>query len=311
MEKLILAVTDLLHKEKMKVGRQEAAAANAVMIAALKRPSREELNRAFGRALKIFNSALQAVKNNNPGKFILASIAVTSKNVHPVTGIRIGYSIESELNRAGLRGGNQTNNCANLVKLVEEGGGTYFRNPTPLKKKNIAPPGTLLYDAGNCNYTCKLIEMFLQMLILICGTTKEKIGLLQFTPGNGGLKGGAPFKVGFRLIICDEDGNPPFGLVSRKNIDLRLMKHISLAPTPPRTTMTTPAMTTTLTMTSTFISTSMSTTMRWSTAPAALTTTTKTGGMTRGMTRAMTWGQGKAVGHVSRLISSRATGRLL
>jgi hypothetical protein len=62
--------------EKMKVRRQEAAAANPVMIAALIRPSREELNRAFSRALKIFNSALQVVKNDNPGKVILASRVV-------------------------------------------------------------------------------------------------------------------------------------------------------------------------------------------------------------------------------------------
>jgi hypothetical protein len=49
--------------------------------------------------------------------------------------------------------------------------------------------------------------------------------------------------VGYRFIVCDEDGNPPLGLVNRKDINPGL-KIISHAPATPRTTTTTPAMAT-------------------------------------------------------------------
>ncbi len=205
--KNVPSTSDIRHDEEKKVKRLEAKAANAVMIAALPKPSQEELNRVFARVLKIFDLALHVVKNDNPGKVILVSIAVKSKNVHPGTGVHLGKTIEQELAQASLY--SLKKKCANLVKLVEVGGETYYRNPTRLERENIGPPGVLLYDAGNCKHTCEFVEMFMRMIILICACSKEKIGLLQFTPGNGGLKAGAPFKVGYHFIVCDEDGNPP------------------------------------------------------------------------------------------------------
>jgi hypothetical protein len=248
--KNVPSTSEICSVEEKKVKRLEAKAANAVMIAALPKPSQEELNCVFARVLKIFDSALQVIKNDNPGKVILVSIAVTSKNVHPGTGIRLGNTIEQELAQASLY--SLKKKCANLVKLVEVGGETYFRNPTRLEWVNIGPPGVLLYDAGNCKHTCEFVEMFMQMIILIRACTKEKIRLLQFTPGNGGLKAGAPFKVGYCFIVCDEDGNPLLGLVNRKDINPGL-KNISHAPATPQTTTTTPATATksTSTMTST------------------------------------------------------------
>jgi hypothetical protein len=185
--------SEVRRHEEAKVNRQEAKAANAVMIAALPKPSQEELNHVFAGVLKIFDSALEVIKIDNPGKVILISIAATSENVHPVTGVRLGKTIEQEMVYASMHGSKY--NFASLVKLVEVGGGTYVRNPTKLERVNIGPPGVLLYDAGNCKHTCEFVELFMQMIILIRTCySKEKIRLLQFTPGNGGLKAGAPFK---------------------------------------------------------------------------------------------------------------------
>jgi hypothetical protein len=171
--KNVPSTSDICRVEEKKVERLEAKAANAVMIAALPKPSQEELSRVFARVLKIFDFALQVIKNDNPGKVILVSIAVTSENVHPGTGVRLGKTIEQELAQASLFSSKK--NCANLVKLVEVGGETYFRNPTRLERKNIGPPGVLLYDAGNCKHTCEFVKMFMQMIILICACSKEKI----------------------------------------------------------------------------------------------------------------------------------------
>ena len=93
----------------------------------------------------------------------------------------------------------------NLVKLVNKGGKTYFPNPSSLEMKNIASPGTLVYNAGNCRFTCKFIEMFLQIIIFICTTTEEISRHLQFTPGNKRLKSAPPLQGGNALHHISND----------------------------------------------------------------------------------------------------------
>jgi hypothetical protein len=103
---------------------------------------------------------------------------------------------------------------SNLLKIVKVDGKAYWRNSNKTEHWGIGDVGFLLYNAHHQKLLTNHVEKHLHQHVLSI-QEKEPIRLLQRNAGNGGCQSGGPYKVGMRVINCDENGKLPHGLIWR------------------------------------------------------------------------------------------------
>ena len=105
---------------------------------------------------------------------------------------------------------------------------TTYENPTAGEMSELGAPGELLFDAGGNRQLAMHVEKVMQIYVVLNREmiSQEKIKLLQLSAGNGNLRQGSPFKVGFRFFLLETIEE--MGFLFKDNISIKEQKYTRL-----------------------------------------------------------------------------------
>jgi hypothetical protein len=192
-------VTNPPRKDKLDTSKNRLVVRTAAAVADLEYPAltTQQMEDATAKALLSFNKKHLQVGKLNERKVIVVSIAVVGEGLHLSTGVKVGKSIEREMQWASLH----SSGMVNIIRLVTHKGVSYYANPTLAETRALGDPGELIFDAKGNTQLAMYIEKAMQVHVLNRQVfSRENIKLLQLTAGSGCLRQGAPYKVGVRLF---------------------------------------------------------------------------------------------------------------
>ena len=161
---------------------------------------------AFKQALSVYEREVRRVQEANPGSPLLISLCLygTNKSV----------SFEAEMVKSSLKGNKKQ--VLSVVMIEGSGKDKYWRQLTASEMRQLSDiPGVCVYEYSGNDMKKFLpdlaahVEYSLQHIVAhgVITENDRRITPLQRIPGNGVSRGEAPFKVGCRIIVLNNDGS--------------------------------------------------------------------------------------------------------